>query len=139
MIRSCNFIILCIPPGKASTDFIDSYRDEITGKAKMFVDLTVSYTKYGSPAVQAPAPYLDHVNWLKDRLNDPTASWVKAWANLMWKSIRDNRQQPVEVAGDPAAKAMAFRLLQHAGFEPLDCGSAEDIPKIEPGYHERRW
>ena len=56
----------------------------------------------------------------------------------MWTSIRDNRQQPVEVAGDDNAKAVAFRLLNKAGFEPLDCGGMEDICKIEPGYHSRR-
>ena len=36
-------------------------------------------------------------------------------------------------------QAVATRLLTTAGFEPLDCGDAEDTPKIEPGYHERRW
>ena len=46
--------------------------------------------------------------------------------------------QPVEVAGDPAAKAVAFKMLEAAGWEPLDCGGTEDIPKIETGFHARR-
>jgi predicted dinucleotide-binding enzyme len=143
MIRASNFIMLCIYPGKPSSDFIDTYRDELSGKSKMFVDMSVAFSRLGyprgGPRVQPPAPYQDHVNWLKDRLDDPTASWVKSWANLMAGSIRNNRRQPVEVAGDPAAKAVAFRLLNTAGFEPLDCGGTQDIPKIEPGFHERRW
>jgi predicted dinucleotide-binding enzyme len=140
MIRASNFIIISIYPGKCSRDFFDTYRDEISGKNKMFVDLTVGFSpRFGQPCLKECAPYLDHVNWLKDNLNDPTSSWVKAWANLMARSIKDNRQQPVEVAGDPAAKSVTFRLLNYAGWEPLDCGSCEDIPKIEPGLHSRRW
>ena len=30
------------------------------------------------------------------------------------------------------AKAMAFRMLNAAGFEPLDCGTADDAKGIEP-------
>ena len=58
--------------------------------------------------------------------------WAKAWANVMYTSISGFRKQPMEVAGDEAAKAMAFRMLSAAGFEPLDCGSAEDAKGIEP-------
>ena len=41
---------------------------------------------------------------LRDRLDDPTSGWIKAWSNLAAGSIRDNRVQPVEVAGDESAK-----------------------------------
>jgi len=139
MLRASDLIILAIYPGKCSTDFIDTYREEIVGKGKMFLDMTVAYSRFGSPSVRGPKPYADHVNWLKDRLNDPTASWVKAMANLMARSIYQNKVQPVEVAGDEAAKEVIIRLLEHAGWEPLDCGTAADIPKIEPGFHENRW
>lgn len=58
--------------------------------------------------------------------------WIKAWANLMASSIHNNRVQPVEVAGDEGAKKIAFRMLEEAGWEPLDCGGLSDISKIEP-------
>ena len=35
-------------------------------------------------------------------------------------------------SGDEAAKQTAFRMLSAAGFEPLDCGSADDAKGIEP-------
>ena len=47
--------------------------------------------------------------------------------------------QPVEVAGDPRAKELISSLLVTAGFEPLDCGGVDDVYKIEPGFHSRRW
>ena len=77
-------------------------------------------------------PYKSHLNYLKDRLGDPSSSWVKAWANVMYTSISNFNRQPMEVAGDPKAKETAFRMLTAAGFEPLDCGTAEDAMKIEP-------
>ena len=79
------------------------------------------------------------VNYLRDRLGDPNSAWIKAWANLAAGSIKNNRVQPVEVAGDDAAKAIAFKMLTVEGWEPLDCGSVEDIPKIETGFHPHRW
>eukprot|EP00403_Amphidinium_massartii_P010014 CAMPEP_0178409342 /NCGR_PEP_ID=MMETSP0689_2-20121128/20413_1 /TAXON_ID=160604 /ORGANISM="Amphidinium massartii, Strain CS-259" /LENGTH=210 /DNA_ID=CAMNT_0020030481 /DNA_START=78 /DNA_END=711 /DNA_ORIENTATION=+ len=137
MIKASNFIMLCIHPGKPAAEFIDSNRDELSGKGKMFVDMSVPFSRLGYPAAgpevqQYIYPHLDHVSFLKEKLNDPTASFVKAWANFMAGSIARNRVQPAEVAGDPAAKAVAIRLLSHAGFEPLDCGGPEDVAKIEP-------
>jgi predicted dinucleotide-binding enzyme len=144
MIRASNFIILAIYPGATTADFIDKYREELVGTGKMLVDLSVPFSRLGYPRAgpevrQFIHPHLDHVNFIKAKLNDPTASVVKAWANLMASSIANNRRQPVGVAGDPAAKAVAIRLLHRAGFEFLDCGGPEDVAKIEPGFHERRW
>lgn len=90
MVSRANFIILACPP-TALRDFVDTHREAITGKSKMFVDLSVTFSRYGSPKIQPPTqpdgpnwrgPYFDMVNYLKDRLNDPTSSWIKAWANL---------------------------------------------------------
>eukprot|EP00930_Biecheleria_cincta_P048805 TRINITY_DN34069_c0_g1_i1.p1 TRINITY_DN34069_c0_g1~~TRINITY_DN34069_c0_g1_i1.p1 ORF type:complete len:199 (+),score=30.20 TRINITY_DN34069_c0_g1_i1:162-758(+) len=140
MIRASNFIMLCIDPGQPSAEFLDNYRDEFLGQGKMFVDMSAPFAAASSQELQqCMHPHNDHVSFLKARLNDPSASFVKAWANVMAREIRDNRQQPVEVAGDPEAKSVAIRLLNRAGFEPIDCGGPEDIPKIEPGFHERRW
>ena len=83
-------------------------------------------------AQRAPAPHQSHLTYLRDVLADPSASWVKAWANVMAGSISGFRTQPMEVAGDPKAKAIAFRMLAAAGFEPLDCGGADDAKGIEP-------
>jgi len=147
MLNKANFIILAIPPGPACRDWVDEHREAIVGKGKMFVDLSVTFSRFGSPATQPPTvsdgpnwrgPYFDQVNYLRDRLNDPTSGWVKAWANLMAASITRNKVQPVEVAGDDTAKAVTFKLLQAEGWEPLDCGGIEDIPKIETGFHPRR-
>ena len=33
---------------------------------------------------------------------------------------------------------IAFKMLEAEGWEPLDCGGPEDIPKIETGFHPRR-
>ena len=139
MIGASNFLILCIPPGPPSLAFIDQHREELVGKGKMFVDLSASFTRsaaacsetnlaareplpplgnrplhlarrFYSDAQRPPPPCYSHLLWLRERLNDPTASWVKAWANLMSGSIKSNRCQPVEVAGDAAAKVRA-----HAG------------------------
>mmetsp|Transcript_9800 Transcript_9800/g.13771 ORF Transcript_9800/g.13771 Transcript_9800/m.13771 type:complete len:116 (-) Transcript_9800:169-516(-) len=100
--------------------------------------MRLGFPAAGPQVQQYIHPHLDHVSFLKEKLNDPTASFVKAWANFMARSIADNRQQPAEVAGDPKAKEVAIRLLNRAGFEPLDCGGVEDVAKIEPGFHERR-
>ena len=72
---------------------MNEHREVIAGTSKNFVDLSVTYSRYGGPDVQAPPPFVDHASWLKATLNDDTAGFVKAWANLMWTSIRDNRQQ----------------------------------------------
>eukprot|EP00746_Dinoflagellata_sp_MGD_P133103 gnl/MRDRNA2_/MRDRNA2_66789_c0_seq2.p1 gnl/MRDRNA2_/MRDRNA2_66789_c0~~gnl/MRDRNA2_/MRDRNA2_66789_c0_seq2.p1 ORF type:complete len:241 (+),score=42.05 gnl/MRDRNA2_/MRDRNA2_66789_c0_seq2:79-801(+) len=147
MVEKANFIILAIPP-IALRDFMDTHREVIVGKGKMFVDLSVTFSRYGGTKVQPPTqsdgpnwcgPYFDMVNYLRDRLNDSSSSWVKAWHNLYYKSIKNNKVQPVECAGDPAAKDMAFKILLAEGWEPLDCGGIQDIPKIETGFHERRW
>ena len=71
MVRKANFIILAIPPGPVCKAFIDAHRDELVGKGKMFVDLSVTFSRYGSPAVQPPTvsdgrcwrgPYFDQVH-----------------------------------------------------------------------------
>lgn len=147
MLEKANFIILAIPP-TALRDFMDEHRDVIVGRGKMFVDLSSTFSRLGGPKKQPPTqsdgphwrgPYYDMVNYLRDRLNDPSTSWVKAWHNLYFRSIKNNRVQPVECAGDPDAKDWAFKILQAEGWEPLDCGGIQDIPKIETGFHERRW
>lgn len=132
MLESSNFILLCINPGPSSISFIDKIKPLVAGKGKMFVDMSASYTRYCPPENRAPEPYKSHVNWLKDRLADPSSSFVKAWANVMYSSISGFRVQPMEVAGDETAKAMAFRMLTAAGFEPLDCGTLDDAKGIEP-------
>jgi len=147
MIEKASFIILAIPSG-ALIPFLETHRAAIEGKGKMFVDLSVTFSRMGSPAVQPPTrsdgpnwkgPYFDYVTYMKDRLNDPSATFVKAWHNLYYKSIANNKVQPVECAGDAAAKAMAMKMLTAEGWEPLDCGGIDDVPKIETGFHERRW
>ena len=138
MLKKANFIILATPPGQALADFFDAHKDIIRGAGKCFVDLSVAFSRYGSPAVQPPPPYLSTIEWLKDRFDDPSTCFVKAWANLMAASIVQNRKQPVEVAGDDKAKEIAFRMLTKVGFTPCDCGGVADVPKIEPGFHERR-
>ena len=146
MVQKANFIILAIP-SPALIPFLETHRDAIVGKGKMFVDLSVTFSRYGSPAVQPPTksdgpnwrgPYFDYVNYMKDRLNDPTATFVKAWHNLYYKSIANNKVQPVECAGDPAAKEVAMKMLTAEGWEPLDCGGIADVPAVETGFHPRR-
>jgi len=58
---------------------------------------------------------------------------------LYFVSIKLNKHQPVECAGDQSAKEIAMEIMRVEGWEPLDCGGMEDIPKIETGTHERRW
>ena len=132
MLEKSNFVLLCIKPGPPSVQFVDSIKEQVKGKGKSFVDMSASYTRYCSDRDRAPPPYKSHLNYLKDRLDDPSSSWVKAWANVMYTSISNFNRQPMEVAGDPKAKETAFRMLTAAGFEPLDCGTAEDAMKIEP-------
>ena len=132
MLAASDFILLCIKPGADSTSFIDYCKPLVVGKGKMFCDMSASYTRFYSDKDRAPEPYKSHLNWLKDRLGDPSSSWVKSWANVMYSSISNFNHQPMEVAGDEAAKKMAFRMLTAAGFEPLDCGSADDAKGIEP-------
>ena len=132
MLAESNFILLCIMPGKDSVDFIQKIKPLVTGQSKMLCDMSASYTRYYGPESRPPEPYKSSLNFLKDLLADPTASWVKAWANVMFTSISNFKCQPMEVAGDERAKEMAFRMLTAAGFEPLDCGTAEDAKGIEP-------
>ena len=132
MLQASNFILLCIMPGPDSKSFIEAIKPAVMGKGKMFCDMSASYTRYYSASSRAPEPYKSHLNWLQDLLGDPSASWVKSWANVMSGSISGFRKQPMEVAGDEQAKKAAFRMLTAAGFEPLDCGSAADAMKIEP-------
>ena len=139
MLAKANFVFLCTPPGKCLSDFFEAHGAAIKGRGLCFVDLSVAFSRYGSPAVQPPAPFFSTIEWLKSLLDDPSTCFVKAWANLMAQSISKNRKQPVEVAGDDKAKEIAFRLLNKVGFTPCDCGGCADVPKIEPGFHERRW
>ena len=141
-------IDICLEAGVNLFDTADVYSNgaseeilgaAIKGRGLCFVDLSVAFSRYGSPAVQPPAPFFSTIEWLKSLLDDPSTSFVKAWANLMAQSISKNRKQPVEVAGDDKAKEIAFRLLNKVGFTPCDCGGCADVPKIEPGFHERRW
>lgn len=106
MLEKANFIILAIPSTELR-DFFDKHRPLIAGKNKMFVDLSVTFSRYGSPKVQPPTvsdgpnwngPYFDMCNYLKDRLNDDSATFVKAWHNLYFKSIMNDKVQPVECA-----------------------------------------
>jgi len=147
MVEKASFIILAIP-STSLIEFLDTHRAALVGKGKMFCDLSVTFSRYGSPAVQPPTeadgpnwrgPYYDYVSYMKDRLDDPSATWVKAWHNLSYRSIANNKVQPVECAGDQEAKAMAMKILTAEGWEPLDCGGIADVPKIETGFHERRW
>lgn len=144
-----SFLHLCsATPQTSLIEFLDTHRAALVGKGKMFCDLSVTFSRYGSPAVQPPTeadgpnwrgPYYDYVSYMKDRLDDPSATWVKAWHNLSYRSIANNKVQPVECAGDQEAKAMAMKILTAEGWEPLDCGGIADVPKIETGFHERRW
>ena len=132
MLAESNFILLCIMPGPDSVAFINSIKDQVMGKGLSFCDMSASYTRFYTDASRAPAPYKSHLMYMKHTLGDPSASWVKAWANVMSSSISGFRRQPMEVAGDTKAKETAFRMLTAAGFEPLDCGSADDAQGIEP-------
>ena len=156
MVEKANFIISAIPAASL-THFFDTHRDAIVGRGKMFVDLSVTFSRRGSESGHGLAtanetpppkvsdgpnwrgPYYDMCNYLKDRLNDPSTSFVKAWHNLIFYSITDNNVQPVECAGDPAAKEVAMAMMHAEGWEPLDCGGIADVPKVETGFHERRW
>jgi len=145
-LEAANFIILAIP-ATCLRPFLDQYRQLIVGKGKCFVDLSVTFSRFGSPQIQPPTlsdgpgwrgPYFDMVNYLRDRLGDPSTQWVKAWHNLYYKSIMDDKRQPVECAGDPRAKAIAMEIMFQEGWEPLDCGGIDDVPNIETGFHPRR-
>merc|ERR1711998_90130 len=48
MVEKANFIILAIPP-TALRDFIETHRSAIVGKGKMFVDLSVTFSRFGGP------------------------------------------------------------------------------------------
>merc|ERR1719473_2419227 len=102
MVERSNFIILACP-ATVLRSFIDTHGEALRGKNKMFVDLSVTFSRFGSPRTQPPTesdgpgwrgPYFDMVNYLRDRLDDPTAGWVKAWHNLAAGSILKNRVQP---------------------------------------------
>eukprot|EP00392_Amoebophrya_sp_AT5.2_P006300 g6311.t1 len=146
-LERANFIILAVPP-TALKAFFDQYREQYIGKSKSFIDLSVTFSRYGSPRVQPPAqadgtnwrgPYFDMVSYLKDRVNDEDGThFAKAWHNLYYKSIMNNKVQPVECGGDAVAKQIAMDILAAEGWEPLDCGGIQDLPKIETGFHERR-
>lgn len=141
MCIGANVIILCVHPDGPLDEFIDAYREELSGKGKVFIDLCAAYTRYYRDA-QRPnggGPPYSTTPYGKERLGDASASWCKSFANLMAASLRNRRLQPVEVAGDDVAKAVAVKLLTTAGFEPLDCGGIDDCAKIEPGFHPRRW
>ena len=97
MLEQSNFVLLCIMPGPDSKGFIEAIKPLVQGKGKMFCDMSASYTRYYSESSRAPPPYKSHLNWLKDLLDDPTASWVKAWANVMSATISSFRVQPMEV------------------------------------------
>lgn len=141
MCHLSNVIIICVNAGHPFEQSIDKFRKHCMGKGKVFVDLLVAYSRYFGDA-QRPngggPPYSTTIHG-KERMGDSTAAWVKCFANLAAGSVRNRRVQPVEVAGDEVGKAVCFKLLKAAGFEPLDCGGMADCPKIEPGYHPRRW
>lgn len=133
MLEESNFILLCVHPGQDSWSFItDTLKPLASGKGKMICDMSASYTRFCTDAQRAPEPHKSSLTYHKELLGDSTASWVKSWANVMAQSISNFNRQPMEVAGDDAAKKMAFRMLTAAGFEPLDCGNAEDAKGIEP-------
>ncbi|CAD7949381.1 unnamed protein product [Amoebophrya sp. A25] len=146
MVERANFIILAIPATELR-NFIDAYREDIVSKKKCFMDLPVTFSRYGSSQVLPPTtsdgpnwrgPYFDMINYLSDRLNDPSTGFVKAWHNLYFKSIMNNKVQPVECGGHPRAKAIAMAMMAKEGWEPLDCGGMEDLLRIETGFHESR-
>ena len=53
MVERANFIILAIP-SKSLVSFLETHRDAIVGKGKMFCDLSVTFSRYGGPSVQPP-------------------------------------------------------------------------------------
>eukprot|EP00928_Gymnodinium_smaydae_P047128 TRINITY_DN31435_c0_g1_i1.p1 TRINITY_DN31435_c0_g1~~TRINITY_DN31435_c0_g1_i1.p1 ORF type:complete len:241 (+),score=38.23 TRINITY_DN31435_c0_g1_i1:60-782(+) len=132
MINYAHIILLCILPGVDSLMFFDFAKPYVLGSGKMFVDMTAPYTEKFGPESRPPEPYKDHMNYLKDYLKDSSASWAKAFANIKSSDLIDRVKQPIEVAGDFVAKDAVMKMIRLAGFEPLDCGTAADVPGIEP-------
>lgn len=75
-LAASNFILLCIMPGPDSVAFIDKVKPLVAGQGKMFIDMSASYTRFYTEEHRAPSPYKSHLNFLKDRLADPSASWA---------------------------------------------------------------
>eukprot|EP00971_Amphidinium_carterae_P020329 400575-Amphidinium_carterae.1 len=42
--------MLCIHPGETAASYLDTYREELTGRSKMFVDMSVPFSRLGFPA-----------------------------------------------------------------------------------------
>ena len=90
MLRASQLVIVCAHPGPTTIGFYEKYRDEIVGKEKMFVDISVAYGRFvfwqtdgetawwaqclPLPPLQAPPPYFSQVPQIRDLLNDPSAS-----------------------------------------------------------------
>ena len=47
-------------------------------------------------------------------------------------SIEQYRLQPTEICGDQRATAVLSQLVRAHGFEPVDCGSRDRAPLLEP-------
>jgi hypothetical protein len=76
--------------------------------------------------------------WVAEQLGRPV---VKAFNNIVAKSLREKGAPPgspgrvaLSVAGDPPqARALALRLLDELGFDPVDAGRLDESWRQQPG------
>jgi len=76
--------------------------------------------------------------WVAEQLGRPV---VKAFNNIVAKSLREKGTPPgspgrvaLSIAGDPPeARAVALRLLDELGFDPVDAGRLDESWRQQPG------
>ena len=81
MLANSTLLLLCIPPGPASAEFITTNKAALSGKG--LVDMTASWTRFYGPESRPPSPYESHVSWLK--VGSDVMDVV--WRGMVWRGV----------------------------------------------------
>ena len=133
-IRESDVIFVTIMPGQVVRSFLEANRAALAGK--MLVDPSASY--YYESEFHPLPPHESSTTWNKEILGDAGVSWAATFKSMGTDSVSRNNKQPIEVCGDEPAKTAVMQMLEICGWEPLDCGSVDDTPFIEPRGPKRR-
>eukprot|EP00746_Dinoflagellata_sp_MGD_P002850 gnl/MRDRNA2_/MRDRNA2_105569_c0_seq1.p1 gnl/MRDRNA2_/MRDRNA2_105569_c0~~gnl/MRDRNA2_/MRDRNA2_105569_c0_seq1.p1 ORF type:complete len:225 (+),score=28.69 gnl/MRDRNA2_/MRDRNA2_105569_c0_seq1:123-797(+) len=143
VLASCPILVLAIPTRvDGGTEdgvvrFLEQYGHLIRQKGKVLIDITYYGRSFGRPT--PPKQFFSALQYHSSKFNDPSTSWVAGYKSVMWTSIRDNKRQGIEIAGDERGRATFGALIAAHGFTPLDCGGIVDGGAvIEPGGPRRK-
>ncbi|MFD0586450.1 NADPH-dependent F420 reductase [Paenibacillus sp. GCM10027627] len=133
--QGAEVVIISIPQ-KNIPDLPSGFLDKITPGA-IVIDTGNYYPLLRDGLIEPIEKGIPESRWVEQQIKYPV---IKALNASLWYNLTPEVQAGLQgrlampVAGDnPEAKAIAFKLVEEVGFDPVDAGGLDDSWRLQPG------